>query len=189
MGWAAVLQPFFTSAVQVNDAAQSGRSAKSFIDEGLWKALKAKIRAGDYVFLEFGHNDEKSDDPARYTDPASSFRGYLKTYVTETRAAGGVAVLLTPISRRQFSGSKLVATHGAYPAAVIAVAMETGAPFIDMTEKTRVWLEELGPTASSARFATDDNTHLSAQGAQEVAKLAVQGIRELALPLAARLLP
>jgi lysophospholipase L1-like esterase len=189
VGWAAVLQAFFTDGVKVDDAAQSGRSSKSYLDEGLWKSLKAKIRPGDYVFVEFGHNDEKSEDAARYTDPATTFRSNLKTYVTETRAAGGIAVLLTPISRRQFSGSKIVASHGAYPAAVAAVAAETGTPLIDMTERTRVWLEGIGPTASVSFFATDDNTHLSAKGAQEVAKLAVQGLRELGLPLAERLVP
>lgn len=189
VGWASVLQSFFGAGLRVDDAAQSGRSSKSFLDEGLWKALKAKIRPGDYVFVQFGHNDEKTDDPARYTDPATSFRTNLKTYVLETRAAGGVAVLLTPISRRQFSGSKIVASHGAYPAAVMAVAAELGAPCIDMTEKTRVLLESLGPSATLPLFATGDNTHLSAQGAREVAKLAVQGMRELALPLVARLAP
>lgn len=189
VGWAAVLQPFFAAGVKVNDAAQSGRSSKSYLDEGLWKALKAKVKAGDYVFVEFGHNDEKSEDATRYTNPATTFRENLTLYVTETREAGGVPVLLTPISRRQFTGSKVVATHGAYPAAVTAVAMQTNTPLIDMTERTRVWLESLGPTNSVAMFATDDNTHLSAKGAQEVAKLAVQGIRALGLPLAERLAP
>jgi lysophospholipase L1-like esterase len=189
VGWAAVLQQFFTTGVQVNDAAQSGRSSKSFIDEGFWTTLKAKIKRGDYVFIEFAHNDEKSDDPARYTDPATTFRTNLKLYISDTRAAGGFAVLLTPISRRQFSGTKIVQSHGAYPAAVIAVGMETGTPVIDMTEKTRIFLEGLGPTATVPLFATDDNTHLSAKGAPEIAKLAVQGIRELGLPIAQRLAP
>lgn len=189
VGWASVLQPFFGTGVQVDDAAQSGRSSKSFIDEGLWKALEAKIHAGDYVFIEFAHNDEKMDDAARYTDPATTFRTNLKTFVSDTRAAGGFAVLLTPISRRQFSGDKIVATHGAYPAAVVAVGMETGTPVIDMTDKTRVWLESLGPAASVSMFATGDNTHLSAKGAPEVAKLVVQGIRDLGLPIAQRLSP
>jgi lysophospholipase L1-like esterase len=189
VGWAAVLQTFFGTGVQVDDAAVSGRSSKSFLDEGLWKALEAKLQPGDYVFVEFGHNDEKSDDPARYTDPDTTFRTNLKTYVSETRAAGGISILLTPISRRKFSGTKIVPTHGAYPAAVMAVAAETGTPLIDMTERTRVWLESVGPTASVALFATGDDTHLSAQGAREVAKLAVQAMRELDLPIAARLLP
>jgi lysophospholipase L1-like esterase len=189
VGWAAVLQQFFTDAVRVDDAARSGRSSKSFIDEGLWTALKAQIHAGDYVFIQFAHNDEKTDDPARYTDPATTFRDYLEIYVGESRALGAFPVLLTPICRRDFSGTMVVNTHGAYPAAVAAVADQTGTPLIDMTEKTRVLLESLGPTNSIPLFAMGDNTHLSAVGAPMVAQLAVDGIRELGLPLADALLP
>jgi len=189
VGWGAVLQPLFTDGVRVDDAARSGRSSKSFVDEGLWAALKAQIQPGDYVFIQFAHNDEKSDDPARYTDPATTFRDYLRMYVADSRAVGGFPVLLTPICRRQFSGSMIVNTHGAYPAAVAAVAAETGAPLIDMTEKTRVLLESLGPVDSIPLFATGDNTHLSATGAPMVARLAVDGIRELGLPIVARLAP
>ncbi len=187
VGWGSVLQQFFATGVTVDDAAQSGRSSKSFLDEGLWNKLKVNIKSGDYVFIQFGHNDEKTDDPARYTDPATTFRDNLKVYINDSRTAGGYPVLLTPISRRQFSGNKIKATHGDYPAAVLAVGRETGAPVIDMTERTRVWLEALGPDASIPMFATDDNTHLSAKGAPEVAKLAVQGLRDLALPLLNRL--
>jgi lysophospholipase L1-like esterase len=187
VGWGAVLQPFFTAAATVDDAARSGRSSKSFIDEGLWAALEATIRPGDYVLIQFGHNDEKTGDPALYTDAATTFRQYLSLYVTGTRAAGGFPVLLTPISRRQFSGSTVVNTHGAYPAAVIDVGAATGTPVIDMTAKTTAWLESLGPTASVPMFATGDNTHLSAMGAPQVAAMVVQGIRELPLPLAAAL--
>jgi lysophospholipase L1-like esterase len=187
VGWASVLQPFFQSGVTVDDAALSGRSSKSFIDEGHWTTLKATIVQGDYVFIEFGHNDEKVGDTARYTDPATTFRDYLKIYVADTRAAGGFPVLLTPISRRQFTGNTIDPTHGAYPAAVIAVGQETGTPVIDMTERTRVWLEALGPTASVPMFATMDNTHLSAQGAPLVAQLAMDGVRALGLPIVARL--
>jgi lysophospholipase L1-like esterase len=187
VGWAAVLQPFFTAGVVVDDAARSGRSSKSFIDEGFWDALKAKIKPGDYVFIQFAHNDEKVGDVARYTDPATSFRDYLKVYIRDTRLAGGFAVLLTPIARRSFSGTMIVQTHGAYPAAIMAVAQETGTPVIDMTEKTTALLESLGPAATVPLFATGDDTHLSAVGAPQVAQLVVDGIRELQLPLVDRL--
>ena len=189
VGWAAVAQQFFTAGVTVDDAAQSGRSSKSFIDEGFWTSLKTRIHPGDYVFIEFGHNDEKVDDPARYTDPATTYRSYLKTYISETRAAGGFAVLLTPISRRKFASGKVTPSHGAYPAAVLAVGSETGTPVIDMTTRTAVWLETLGPIDSIPFFAADDTTHLSALGAPEVAKLALQGVRDLEFPIAQRLLP
>ena len=198
VGWASVLQPFFGAGVTVDDAALSGRSSKSFIDEGHWTALKATIKPGDYVFIEFGHNDEKYGDALRYTDPSAGcsaptpcFRDELKIYVNDTRAAGGVPVLLTPIARRMFSGTTVVNTHvtaqGDYPAAVVAVGAATGTTVIDMTARTTAWLEALGPTASVPMFATGDNTHLSATGAQQVAQLAVDGIRAAALPIAARL--
>src|SRR5215471_7700328 len=76
VGWAAVLQPLFASGVTVDDAARSGRSSKSFANEGRWSALEGQIKPGDYVFIQFGHNDEKADDPQRYTDPATTFRYY-----------------------------------------------------------------------------------------------------------------
>jgi lysophospholipase L1-like esterase len=189
VGWAAVLDPLFDSTVTVDDAALSGRSTKSYIDEGAWSTLQAKIKTGDYLFIEFGHNDEKSDDPARYTDPATTYRDNLRTFITGARARGGFPVLLTSICRRQFSGSTVTGTHGAYTTAVFAVAQETGTPVLDMETRTKAWLMALGPTASVAMFAMDDNTHLNMQGAVAVAKLAVAGIRDLGLPLAARALP
>ena len=86
VGWAAVLDPLFDSTVTVDDAALSGRSSKSFIDEGAWTTLQAKIKTGDYLFIEFGHNDEKTDDPTRYTDPATTYRDNLRTYINGARA-------------------------------------------------------------------------------------------------------
>jgi lysophospholipase L1-like esterase len=189
VGWGAVLDPLFDSTVTVDDAALSGRSTKSYIDEGAWTTLQAKIKTGDYLLIEFGHNDEKSDDPARYTDPATTYRTNLKTFINGARARGGVPVLMTSICRRQFSGSTVTGTHGAYTTAVLAVGQETGTPVVDMETLTKNWLMMLGPTASVAMFATDDNTHTNMQGAVAIAKLAVAGIRELGLPLAARALP
>jgi lysophospholipase L1-like esterase len=187
VGWGAALGAYFGPAVVVHDAAQSGRSSKSFIDEGFWAAVKTTIKPGDYVFIEFGHNDEKYGDAARYTIPNTSYRYYLKTYIAETRGLGGFAVLLTSICRRQFSGGAVPDSHAAYTAAVLAVGAETGAPVIDLEAKTAAWLTALGVTASAAYFAPGDTTHLNAQGAMAVAALVAQGIRELGFPIAARL--
>ena len=189
VGWGAVFPEFFGAGVVINDAARSGRSSKSFIDEGFWEAVRVQIQPGDYVFIEFAHNDETVDDPLRFTDPATTFRDYLRMYIDDTRAAGGFAVLLTPISRRNFDGLLIQDTHGDYPEAVIAVGQETGTPVIDMTEKTRIFLEALGPVDSVPLFAVDDRTHTVASGAREMAGLVVEGIRELGFPLAERLLP
>jgi lysophospholipase L1-like esterase len=189
VGWAAVLDPLFDNTVTVDDAALSGRSTKSYIDEGAWATLQAKINPGDYLFIEFGHNDEKTDDPTRYTDPATTYRDNLKVFINGARARGGFPVLLTSICRRQFSGTTVTGTHGAYTTAVFAVGQQTNTPVLDMETLTKNWLMALGPTNSLAYFAMDDNTHLIMQGAVAVAKLAVMGIRALGLPIAARALP
>ena len=188
VGWGAVLGSYFGAGVTVHDAAQSGRSSKSFIDEGLWASVKTQIEPGDYVLIEFGHNDEKYGDAARYTIPNTSYRYYLKTYIADTRALGGFAVLLTSICRRQFSGTTVPDSHAAYTAAVRAVGVETGTPVIDLEAKTAAWLTALGPAASAAYYAPGDTTHLNAQGATEVARLVVQGIREFAFPIAERII-
>ena len=186
VGWGAVLGSYFGLGVTIHDAAQSGRSSKSFIDEGFWASVKTQIKPGDYVFVEFGHNDEKYGDTARYTIPNTSYRYYLKTYIAETRALGGFAVLLTSISRRQFSGTAVLDSHAAYTAAVLAVGVETGTPVIDMEAKTAAWLVSLGATASLPYFAPGDSTHLNATGAMVVAGMVMQGIRELGFPIAER---
>ena len=187
VGWGADLGNYFGAGVTIHDAAQSGRSSKSFIDEGFWASVKTTIKPGDYVFIEFGHNDEKYGDTARYTIPNTSYRYYLKTYIAETRALGGFAVLLTSISRRQFSGATVPDSHAAYTAAVLAVGTETGTPVIDLEAKTNAWLTTLGLAASAAYFAPGDTTHLNAQGAMVVAGMVAQGIAELGFPIAQRM--
>ena len=187
VGWGAVLGSYFGAGMTIHDAAQSGRSSKSFLDEGFWTSVKTTIKPGDYVFIEFGHNDEKSGDTARYTIPNTSYRYYLKTYIAETRALGGFAVLLTSIARRQFSGATVPDSHAAYTAAVLAVGTETGTPVIDLQAKTNAWLTSLGSAASVAYFAPGDSTHLNAQGAMAVAGMVVRGITELGFPIAQRI--
>lgn len=189
VGWAAVLQPFFGTGVTVDDAAVSGASTKSFYDQGSWASLRAHVQPGDYVIVQFAHNDEKTNDPLRGTDPNTSYQYYLKTFVAETRQAGGYALLATSICRRYFAGTSAIGTHGAYTAALQAVAAETNTPVIDMEAMTLAWLNALGPTASVPMFAPSDNTHLSALGAPQVAAMAVVGFRTLGLPIASRLAP
>jgi lysophospholipase L1-like esterase len=189
VGWGAVFQAKLAPPVKVDDRALSGRSTKSFIDEGAWASLIAGVRAGDYVFIGFGHNDEKSEDPKRYTDPATTFADNLKRFVGETRAAGAAPVLLTPISRRKFSGATITASHGAYPDAVKAVATATATPLVDLTERTKSWLEGLGPEASIAYFAPNDQAHTSRRGAEAVASLVATELVASKHPLSAWLLP
>lgn len=158
-GWGMVLQGFFSEKVRIENHAMNGRSSKSFIDEGRWDKVLERIKPGDYVFIQFGHNDEKPD-PKRHTDPGSTFDENLRMFVAQTRAKGGIPVLFTAVVRRNFylvpekqeddellrntiySGEKvnsdtLVDTHGAYLVSPKNVANETGCVFIDANRITR----------------------------------------------------
>ena len=113
-GWGMVLQHFFTDAVEVDNHAQNGRSTKSFINEGRWDKVLSRIRPGDYVFIQFGHNDEKYKKEKVYTAPGVTFDDNLRRFVRETRLRGGIPVLFNAIIRRKFVDNRLVDTHGDY---------------------------------------------------------------------------
>ena len=126
-GWGMMFQNFLDSGVKVVNYAQNGRSTKSFRDLGLWDKVYAAIEPGDYVFIEFGHNDAKESDPARYAAPWGEYRENLRFFIDKTREKGGIPVLLTPVARRWFKADGLDRNcHGDYPAAMKAVADEMG---------------------------------------------------------------
>ena len=196
-GWGEMLQEFFdTTQVRIENHARNGRSTRTFIDEGRWKAIVDSLHSGDYVFIQFGHNDESRDKTDRYTPPAD-FRSNLERFVKETRAKGANPVLLTPVMRRRFDKDGIFHdSHGEYPDIVRSVAKNLHVPLIDMHRKTEALLKLFGPEASSALFlqlpphesvnypnGIQDNTHFSPFGARIVASLAVEGIREAGLGL------
>lgn len=187
VGWGVRLPEYFDDTITIVNQAQSGRSSKSFYDEGFWGTTKSLIREGDYVFIQFGHNDEKFEDLTRYTDPATSYRDYLHIYIGESRKLGAFPILLTSISRLQFVGDAIRPTHGNYPTAVKEVAAATNTPVIDMESKTAELFMMWGPAEGQNYFATADQTHTNAEGAFAVAGLVAEGIDELMLPLRARL--
>ena len=182
-GWGMMLQNFLDpDQVQVINYAQNGRSTKSFIDLGLWDKVYNAIRPGDYVFIQFGHNDAKESDETRYAAPWGAYQDNLRRFIDGVREKGGTPVLLTPIARRWFKESGLDRNcHGDYPAAMKAVAQEKGVILIDMTTPTLDWLESLGDEASKAYFmistGKDDNTHLVPKGARKVTELVCEGIK------------
>lgn len=202
-GWGQLLHRFLDDSVVVRNHAVNGRSSKSFIDEGKWAAVLGELHPGDYVIIQFGHNDEKIGDPTRYTDPAGSFRDNLRRYVRETRARGATPILCTPIARRSFdSTGTLRATHGDYPRATREVATELRVPLLDLDRSTSALLTDAGPEGSKRLFGwaepgtnamypggLKDDTHLSLAGATEVARLAARALRATGLPVARHLLP
>lgn len=190
-GWAQVLQPFFTKDVKVENKAVNGRSTKSFINEKRWDSIYKKLKKGDYVFIEFGHNDEKIEDSTRYTNPHTSYRYNLIKFVKESREKGAIPVLLTSIARRNFNEKGvLVPTHGDYPLETRWVAQEYKVTFIDLEYYTELLEQTYGPEQSkqlhlhfkageNAYYDKDksDDTHLSLKGATAIAQLVINQIK------------
>ncbi len=196
-GWGQRLPEFFIPAIRVINAALPGRSSKSFIDEGQLALVRDQMQTGDFFLIQFGHNDQK-DDAARHTEPESGYRTYLTRYIDVARSKGATPVLLTSVNRYRFDGvGRLIPTHGQYPAAVLGLGAALKAPVIDITEKSRVLFEELGPERALKLFlnlapnqhpnypeGVADRTHFAPEGAWAIAKLVVEGIREQDLALA-----
>lgn len=200
-GWGQMFQPLFDGSVTVENHAVNGRSSKSFRDEGRWDPILSRLQAGDWVFIQFGHNDQKVQDSSRYSAPAQ-YAENLRRYVRETRAKGAVPVLLTPIVRRHFSGESLDDTHGAYLDAVRRVAAGEQTPLIDAERLTRAWVAELGDEASKAFYmwveegtcplwpdGRQDNTHLNVRGARTVARMIAAELPQAVPALGERLVP
>ena len=137
----------------MHNHAMNGRSSKSFIDEGRWKVVLDSLKKGDFVFIEFGHNDEKEYDSTRYTVPFGSYTDNLKKFVTESREKGATPVLMTPIVRRKFDEhGKLIPTHGDYPKAVRELAAKMDVPLIDMEKLTHDMVEPMGDVKSKELY-------------------------------------
>lgn len=198
-GWGEALQACFDSSqVRIANRAMNGRSTRSFVDEGRWKAITDSMAPGDYVFIQFGHNDEKVHLPIGSSP--DEYGKNLARFVDEVRARKGHPVLLTPIVRRKFADGRLTDTHGLYPEAVRAVARERTVPLIDMTRATAQLVERYGPDSSRSLFlhlapgananyptGARDDTHLNPDGAREIAGLAIDAIRAQRLGLRERL--
>lgn len=186
---------YLPGCAHVTDAALSGRSSKSFYEEGAWAAVEVQLRAGDFVLIQFAHNDEKSEDPTRYTDPESTYPEFLTRYVQETRAKGATPILLTPINRNNWSDGEIADTHGAYPDAMRALATREQVALVDATSLTKAHFERLGQAETNELFmnlpagaypnypnGNEDNTHLKEAGARVVLQLVISDLRRQALP-------
>jgi lysophospholipase L1-like esterase len=185
-GWGVALSDYVTEKAQVHNHAASGRSTKSFVDEGRWKIVKDSINKGDYVVIQFGHNDEKTE-PKLHTDAQTSFKDNLRNFVNETRAKGGIPIICSSIVRRHFDDKgNLVDSHGEYIEAAEEVAKETKTVYVDMEKETRQLVIKLGPEKSKELFnyGKKDDTHLNHYGAGIVAGLFVQEVKYQHLKLA-----
>nr|MBQ8244732.1 rhamnogalacturonan acetylesterase [Oscillospiraceae bacterium] len=180
------LSLYLKEAVRVESRAKNGRSTKSFLDEGRFAPVQAAMQPGDFLLIQFGHNDEKPDE-ARHTDPDTTFRENLRLFVNAAKQAGAHPVLITPIARRLFDGSGcfLPGSHGDYPEAVKKTAADAGVPVIDLTAVTEAFLAELGDEPSKPLFMwPKDNTHLKPEGAVKMAGFLAEGLKALGSPYA-----
>lgn len=192
-GWGQILPAFAdTSRIIIENHAVNGRSTKSFIDEGRWQKVIDAVKPGDYVFIQFGHNDEKINSEKVYAHAETTYKMNLERFISETIAKGGHPVLFTSIVRRKFDESGiLIDTHDNYPEVVKQVAAEQCIPVIDLESLTKLLVEHYGIEDSKTLYlhcqkgqyenipkGVEDNTHLNRKGAIEVASLAVQEIKK-----------
>lgn len=182
-GWGMRLQPWLVDGWEVRNHAQSGRSARSFIEQGWLDGIAKELRGGDVLLIQFGHNDAKVEDPARYNDPAVAYPQWLMRYVSLARERGATPVLVTQVARRKFDGTQLLDTHGPYPQAMRDLAQREGVLLVDLGRASMDWLRALGDAKSKPYYMhvpaqrQADDTHFSDAGARVVACLVAAGWR------------
>lgn len=192
--WGQLIPQFFKPNVAIANHAESGRSLKSFKGDRRWDKVLAQLKAGDYVFIQFGHNDMKENGgKVAYTD----FSDLLRAYIADVKAKQAHVVVMTPMHRRRFSGNEIQPTFGDYPDAIRKVAWSEGVPLIDLQAMSKPLFEAFGPEKAKLLFvhfpantfpgqdkAFKDDSHFQAFGSDQIARCVLQGIRDLKLPLA-----
>ena len=190
-GWGQQLQSFLDPAAwQVHNHAQSGRSSRSFIEQGWLDGIDKDLRRGDVLLIQFGHNDAKLEDPSRYNEPREAFPMWLMRYVSLARERGATPLLITPVARRKFDRGQLLDTHGLYTQAVRDLAVREKVGLIDLNASSSDWLRALGdepsklffmhvPEAHTPDQAQTDDTHFQERGAVAMACLVVDGWKKL----------
>lgn len=178
--WGQVLPRFFSDRIVVANNAESGESLKSFLTSLRLDKVLANLRQGDWLLIQFGHNDQKAQWPQTYVEAGTTYRAYLRAYIAEARRRGATPILVTSPERANFDDSgRIVPSHGDYPEAVRTVAREDGVALIDLYAMSKALYEKLGPERIDKAFADGgkDRTHHSNYGAYELARLVVEGIR------------
>ena len=196
VGWGQVLHLFARNDVLIEDHAENGRSTKSFKEEGRFDVILNRMSLGDFVICSFGHNDEKIQDPTRYTEPYGSYQDNLLYYAQEVEKRGGHIVFATPITRHKFENGRCVNTHGDYPKAMLDFAKQHGYTCIDLTRLTMDLYTKLGEEQTKKFHmifpkgmydchpeAKDDHSHLRYEGGLMVCELFVRAIEKTDDPI------
>lgn len=201
-GWGMPFVHFFDSTVTIDNRARGGRSTRTFLSEGRWQPIADSLQKGDYVLIQFGHNDEAKEE--RYKDrytPVPDYKTNLTKFIKETKAKEATPVLVTPVTRMRFNKEgKQVETHAEYTAAMKEASRQHGVPIIDLDSMSRDLLTSLGPERSKHLFmylepgehpgypeGLKDNTHFSAYGARQMAQLVLAGLKQQKIELADRI--
>lgn len=198
-GWGMPFVYFFDETVMVDNRAQNGRSTRTFIEENRWQPVADNLREGDYVFIQFGHNDEVNTKKSYTTE--AEFKANLIRFVTESRAKKATPVLITPVARRKFDAAgKIEGTHTVYSELVRRVAADYQTSLIDLDAQSQQLLQQFGVENSKLLFlqlapgehpnypeGKEDNTHFSELGARRIAEIVLANIKSLKLDLADRI--
>lgn len=201
-GWGQLLPEYFNDKVVIENHAMNGRSTRSFIYEGRWDSLMNKVRKGDYVIIQFGHNDESIQKTERYCTPVE-YRYNLTRFIRDVRSKGSNPILCTSVQRRKFDENGVFQdTHGDYPGYVRELATQLNVPLVDMQKKSEKVIIDQGVEGSKKIFlhispgvckkfpeGKEDNTHFSEYGARLMAGLFCEGLVEMNHSLAKYLRP
>lgn len=196
-GWGQLFPQFLNDKITFDNRAVNGRSTKSFINEKLWESVYKSLKKGDYVFIQFGHNDQKEKDSTRYTNPHSAYRHNLIRFITETREKGATPIIFSSIARRNFNeNGVLIPTHGDYTLEARLVAQEYNVTFIDLEYYSELLEQSYGPEKSKKLhlhykageipyYKEDkaDDTHLCEKGAIEISKIVIEELKKTKLDI------
>ena len=181
--WGQMLTRFFKAGIAVANHAESGESLRSSLGARRLDKVMSTIKRGDYLFIQYGHNDEK--EKGEGVGAFTTYKADLQRFIARAREHGAIPVLITPVQRRTFDKEgKITNSHGDYPDAVRQVANEENVPLIDLNAMSKTLYEAWGEEASKQAFAPSDNTHHDNYGSYELAKCVVAGIRVNQLPIA-----
>jgi lysophospholipase L1-like esterase len=202
-GWGMPFAQFFDSSVMIDNRAKGGRSTRTFLSENRWQPVADNLHEGDYVFIQFGHNDEAKEEKYkdRYT-PVPDYEANLVRFITETRSRKAIPILITPVSRLRFDkDGKAMETHTEYSSAVLSIGKELNVPVIDLDQRSRELFQVLGPENSRLLFmqldsmehpnyptGQKDNTHFNEYGARRMSELVLGEMKRLRLDLCERII-
>jgi len=186
-GWGQFLGQYFTSNIVVDNRAIAGRSSKSFVIEGRLDEILNVIKPGDYLFIQFGHNDATITNPDRYAAPYTTYKEYLGKYVDGARQKGAIPILITPVARLNYKNNSFVNDFPDYCIAMKQVAEEKNVKLIDLMTKSLNYYTSIGYNETYKLFMVSvnntDYTHFTEKGAEQIARLVSQGVKEINLDI------